>query len=165
MSHDEIWDREMTMEEFKSLDPSLQRKRIDTSLMRKVTEVQRWAARGVPKSVDWRERSGSRTKLREWHDPKKKLWRWSDDTPDHPEGRNKGLIAKWKKARTQLASGTAAKPRNELETWKNRALALEMQNTILIAEKAGLEDRLVRSEAKLRQFGTREARGNDLHPN
>lgn len=152
MSDSESWDREMTMDEFKRLEPALQRKRIDTSLMRKVREIQRWAARGVPKSVDWREKGGSRTSLRQWHDPKKKLWRWSDDSPDHPKGRNKVLIGKWVKARALLASGTAAKPRSDLDVWQDRALALEAQNTVLIAEKAGLEDRLLRSEAKVRQL-------------
>lgn len=156
MTDDKLWDRELTLEEFKRLEPAHQRKRIDTSLERKVREVQRWAARGVPKSVDWREKAGSRTKLRQWHDPKKKLWRWSDDTPDLPSGRNKKLIAKWKKARTQLASGTAAEPKSDLETWRGRALALELQNTTLIAANAGLEERLVRAEAKVRRYEGRK---------
>ncbi|WP_428414910.1 hypothetical protein [Pararhizobium sp.] len=165
MSDDELWDREMTLDEFKRLEPALQRKRIDTSLMRKVAELQRWAARGVPHSVNWRQKSGSRTKLRQWHDPAKKLWRWSDDTPDHPKGRNKGLMVKWKHARTLLASGRAAKPRNDLDMWRERALALEFQNSNLIADKAKLEDMLLRLEARVRQSEAKKAHANDLHSN
>ncbi|MCA1439702.1 hypothetical protein I6F07_05580 [Ensifer sp. IC4062] len=152
MSDDQIWDREMNMDEFKKLDPTLQRKRIDTSLMRKVVELQRWASRGVPDGIDWRKKGGSRTKLRQWHDPKKKLWRWSDDTPDHPNGRNRGLMMKWKKARDILASGRAAKPRNEIDALKERILSLELQNCNLIADKAGLEERLRRTEEEVRRI-------------
>lgn len=164
MSDEEVWDREMTMQEFKKLDPVLQKKRIDTSLTRKVAELQRWAARGVPKGINWRDKGSSRTKLRQWHDPKKKLWRWSDDAPDHPRGRNRGLMAKWKKARTLLSSGRAAKPRNELDIWKDRTLALELQNSNLIADKARLEERLRRAEEKVRRIDRKNVEANDVHP-
>lgn len=96
-------------------------------------------------------------KLRQWHDPKKKLWGWSDDAPDHPRGRNRGLMTKWKKARTLLASGRAAKPRSEFDIWKERALALERQNSDLIAQKSELEERLRRAEEEARQILAREA--------
>lgn len=164
MIDEETWDREMTMDEFKRLDPGLQRKRIDTSLMRKVAELQRWASKGVPKGINWREKGSSRTKLRQWHDPRKKLWRWSDDTPDHPKGRNRGLMSKWKKARTLLSSGRAAKPRNELDIWKERVLSLELQNSNLIADKAGLEERLRRAEEKVRRIEAKGALVDAIHP-
>ncbi len=150
MSDDEIWDREMTMDEFKRLDPSLQKKRIDTSLRRKVTEMHRWSRSGVPTGTDWRKKGGSRSKLRQWHDPKKKLWSWSDDAPDNPRSiRNKAVMAKWIKARKLLAAGRTAKPAEEKDMWKDRALALELQNTNLIAAKASLEDKLRRAEARI----------------
>ncbi|EJT05018.1 hypothetical protein [Rhizobium sp. CCGE 510] len=149
MSDDEIWDREMTMDEFKRLDPALQKKRIDTSLRRKVTEMHRWSRSGVPTGIDWRKNGGDRTKLRRWHDPKKKLWSWSDDNPDHPRSRNKTVMAKWIKARNLLAAGRTAKPTDEKDNWKQRALALELQNSNLIAVQASLEDRLRRAEARI----------------
>ncbi|MDM9644773.1 hypothetical protein [Rhizobium sp. S163] len=150
MSDDEIWDREMTMDEFKRLDPALQKKRIDTSLRRKVTEVHRWSRSGVPTGIDWRKKGGSRSKLRQWHDAKKKLWSWSDDAPDNPRSiRNKAVMAKWIEARKLLAAGRTAKPAEEKDMWKDRALALELQNTNLIAVKASLEDRLRRAEARI----------------
>ncbi|MDX0890430.1 hypothetical protein GOE07_05845 [Sinorhizobium medicae] len=149
MSDNEIWDREMTMDEFKRLDPALQKERIDTSLRRKVAEIHRWSKSGVPKGIDWREKGGDRTKLRRWHDPKKKLWSWNYDTPDHPRGRNKTAMAKWSKARKLLAARRTAKSREEKDLWKERVLALELQNSTLIAEKASLEDRLRRAEAKI----------------
>lgn len=148
MNDEDIWDREMTMDEFKRLDPALQKKRIDTSLRRKVNEIHRWSRSGVPAGVDWREKGGDRTKLRRWHDPKKKLWRWSDDAPDHPRSRNKAVMEKWIKARKLLAAGRTAKPVKAEDMWKQRALALELQNSNLIAAQASLEDRIRRVEAK-----------------
>lgn len=149
MSDDDIWDREMAMDEFKRLDPALQRTRIDTSLRRKVVEIHRWSTKGVPRGIDWRKKAGSRTALRNWHDPKKKLWSWNYDTPDHPRGRNRGVMSKWKKARDLLAAGRTAKPRDEQDIWKERTIALELQNSALIADKAELEDRVRRLEVKL----------------
>ncbi|MBO9124918.1 MULTISPECIES: hypothetical protein [unclassified Rhizobium] len=146
MSDEEIWDGEMTMAEFKRLDPALQRKRIDTSLMRKVAELQRWAAKGVPQGFDWRKVGSSRVKLRQWHDPKKRLWAWSDDTPDHPRGRNRGLIAKWRKARDLLRVNRSATIRPVKEVLAEKVQALELQNILLIAEKSSLEMRLRRAE-------------------
>jgi len=158
MSNNEIWDREMTMDEFKRLDPALQRERIDTSLRRKVTEIHRWSRSGVPKGIDWQEKGGSRTKLRQWHDPKKKLWSWNYDTPDHPRGRNKGVMATWTKARKLLVARRTAKPRDEKDMWKERALALELQNSNLIADKASLEERLRRAEAEIPQNKAKRGR-------
>ncbi|WP_434729524.1 hypothetical protein [Rhizobium binae] len=146
MSDEEIWDKEMTMAEFKSLDPVLQRKRIDTSLMRKVAELQRWAAKGVPQGFDWRKVGASRVKLRKWHDPKKKLWAWSDDAPDHPRGRNRGLVSKWRKARDLLRVNRSATLRPVKEILAEKVRALELQNILLIAEKSALEMRLRRAE-------------------
>ncbi|KQZ44672.1 hypothetical protein [Ensifer sp. Root558] len=146
MNDEEIWDREMTMAEFKSLDPTLQRKRIDTSLARKVAELQRWAAKGVPQGIDWRKVGASRVKLRKWHNPKKKLWAWSDDAPDHPRGRNRGLVSKWRKARDLLRVNRSAAPRPAKEVLAEKVQALELQNILLIAEKSSLEMRLRRAE-------------------
>lgn len=148
MKEDDIWDRELTMAQFKALPPELQKKRIDASLRRKIAEVIRWSAQGVPKSVDWRKTAGSRARLRQWHDPKKKLWSWSADTPDDPQGRNRGVMKKWRNARSLLAAGRTAQRRSELDIWRERALALEVQNTQLIAEKASLEELLLRLEER-----------------
>lgn len=174
MSDEEIWDREMTMAEFKSLDPALQRKRIDTSLMRKVAELQRWAAKGVPKGLDWRNVAASRVKLRKWHDPRKKLWAWSDDAPDHPRGRNRGLISKWRKARDLLRVNRPPVPRADKDVLAEKVRALELQNILLIADKSLLEKRLRRAEELLALKGpkkepeknSKRARREDsaLHP-
>lgn len=59
---------------------------------------------------------------------------------------------KWKKARDILASGRAAKPTNEIDALKERILSLELQNCNLIADKAGLEERLRRTEEKVRRI-------------
>lgn len=159
MSDEELWDRKMTKDEFKRLDPSLQKKRIDTSLRRKVAEIHRWSRSGVPKGIDWRKKGGSRTKLRQWHDAEKKLWSWSDDAPDNPRSiRNKAVMATWIKARKLLAAGRTAKPKDEKEMWKERALSLELQNTNLIAMKASLEERLRTAEAKAKAGEKRRAR-------
>lgn len=170
MTDEEIWDKEMTMTEFKSLDPALQRKRIDTSLMRKVAELQRWAAQGVPQGFDWRKVGASRVKLRQWHDPKKKLWAWSDDGPDHPHGRNRGLVSKWRKARDLLRVNRSATPRPVKEVLAEKVKALELQNILLIAEKSSLEMRLRRAEEKLtikEAAVSKRSRGDDsaLHSN
>jgi hypothetical protein len=143
LSNGELWDREMTMAEFKAMDPALQKKRIDTALRRKVDLLQGWASSGVPEGVNWRDLAGSRTKMRAWYDPAKGLWSWSDDVPDQPTGRNRKVMARWKTARERLQkSAPPPKPLSIVEKLQLTVRSLEKQNTQLIADKAWLEEEL-----------------------
>lgn len=159
MSEEELWDRELTKEELQKLPRALARKRNDTSLERKVRLLELWANIGVPAGIDWSELAGSRTSLRKWHDPSLKLWGWSDDVPDNPKGRNGTLITRWSDALIDIATGPRRSPESDLDALKKRVAALERQVANLIADKARLEEELVRAKSKSKKKGSTSSEG------
>jgi hypothetical protein len=147
MTDDAIWDRELTASEWNNIKRNYGPIRIETSLKRKVEILESWVENGVPGAINWISHAGSRTKLREWHDPSLKLWPWSDDAPEK-RASNKPLIDRWKVAKNELGRKRRQSPAENLAYLKQKTDALEAQVLALLADKAWLEDELLKAKSK-----------------
>lgn len=147
MTPEAVWDRELLPEEWEKLKKRYGTIRIETSLLRKVEILERWVAEGMPEGCKWRELAGSRTKLRAWHDPLLKLWPWADDEPEKRSSAAP-LIARWEAARNELKRQKPRSIKDTLLFQTRRADALEVQVLALLADKAWLEQELVKARRK-----------------
>ncbi|MBY2986665.1 hypothetical protein [Rhizobium leguminosarum] len=139
-----LWDRELSLTEFRALKRSHKHIRVVTSIQRKVTELES----GQLSNAEILRLAGDRTKFRKWQDAKKGLWSWSVADLDAiiipktgEPGPNKKLMERWY-AVVQAARGapTAAEP-----VQPATESVLERQYIDALARIASLEEALARS--------------------
>lgn len=147
MSIESIWDSDLSPSEWNKIKRKFGPARIEASLTRKVEILEKWAVEGIPGQTDWRQLAGSRTKLRAWHDPSRKLWKWSDDEAEKRPACS-SLLERWKNALDKLRTPQPASTKTDIGYLKARISSLELQVILLTADKAWLEEELAEVRMK-----------------
>jgi hypothetical protein len=154
MSDEEIWDRDLSPAAWNKIKNKHGPARIEASLRRKVEILEKWSVQGVPSTMEWKKFAGSRTKLRAWHDPTLRLWKWSDDEAEKRPNCML-LLDRWRAVKEILKSAKPLPPEHEMELLKKKITSLELQIVRLIADKAWLEEEVL---ATHRAFGQSRVR-------
>ncbi|TAT84802.1 hypothetical protein [Rhizobium ruizarguesonis] len=144
------WDRDLTLDEFRKLPRMEKHLRVVTSIERKVVELEvGWQTGRLSKQAILKL-AGNRTRFRQWHDPKKGLWRWSlvdldciNDPKTGLPGPNASLMLRW----DAVIKRARAPVRNEAVSSSEppRTTELERQYIEALARVALLEESLAKA--------------------
>jgi len=100
--NDAKWDTPLSPEQLRRLSPSEKQRRAQAAVSRKVELLEAFERGEEVQGVE-DPLPTTRTALRRWDDPKRRLWAWSDPEVDRPDGRNAGLVGRFKAVAERLA--------------------------------------------------------------